>query len=261
MRYPKRPHGRRGWSALVLLLAAAACGGGGALLPTEADTGGVPGQDGAGGDPIDPPVDPGDGGDGGGNDGGGGPVPVSVTVTVDDVGFHPATLAVTAGSTVTWTVLDGRHDVTFTGVSPAGGSIGETREGDSASRTFDAPGTYTYHCVRHADDGETGTVVVEAGGDGGGEGQDPPDPPTSTVTVSTPGNSFSPSTATIGAGGTVDWQISGDRHNVTFTGAAPPGGNIPDTDGQTVSRTFPVAGRFDYFCTRHSGMTGAVVVQ
>jgi plastocyanin len=59
----------------------------------------------------------------------------------------------------------------------------------------------------------------------------------------------------------VHWQISGDQHNVTFTGAAPPGGNIPNTEGQTVAREFPVAGRFDYFCTRHSGMTGAVVVQ
>ena len=57
------------------------------------------------------------------------------------------------------------------------------------------------------------------------------------------------------------WQISGATHNVTFTGASPAGGNIPDTGpGNTVSRTFDGAGSYAYQCTRHSGMTGVVVV-
>jgi plastocyanin len=79
--------------------------------------------------------------------------------------------------------------------------------------------------------------------------------------VRTVGDSFSPNSVTIAAGGTVAWTISGDDHNVTFTGAAPPGGNIPTTGSGTISRSFPTAGRYDYFCTRHSGMTGAVTVQ
>jgi plastocyanin len=68
---------------------------------------------------------------------------------------------------------------------------------------------------------------------------------------------------TIATGGTVIWQFTGsNRHNVTFSGAAPTGGNIPDTDaGGTASRTFPTAGTYSYSCTRHSGMNGTVVVQ
>jgi plastocyanin len=66
----------------------------------------------------------------------------------------------------------------------------------------------------------------------------------------------------IAAGGSVTWQFSGARHNVTFTGAAPTGGNIPDqTPGASVSRTFPLRGTYDYACTNHSGMTGRVTVQ
>jgi plastocyanin len=89
----------------------------------------------------------------------------------------------------------------------------------------------------------------------------PPPPPTSSVTVTTPGTSFSPQTVTIAPGGSVTWQISGARHNVTFSGAAPTGGNVPDTENGSATRTFPNAGTYDYQCTRHNGMTGRVVVQ
>ena len=86
-------------------------------------------------------------------------------------------------------------------------------------------------------------------------------PTPASVTVTTPGNSFAPTTVTVPTGGTVTWQFSG-THNVTFGAAAPAGGNIPDqTAGNAVSRTFATAGNFDYQCTRHSGMTGRVVVQ
>lgn len=83
----------------------------------------------------------------------------------------------------------------------------------------------------------------------------------SSVTVTTPGNTFAPAVAAIPVGGTVIWQFSG-THNVTFGGAVPTGGNIPDqAAGNAVSRTFGAAGNFDYQCTRHNGMTGRVVVQ
>ncbi len=86
-------------------------------------------------------------------------------------------------------------------------------------------------------------------------------PTSSSATVTTPGNSFAPSSTTIPVGGTVTWQFSG-THNVTFGAAAPAGGNIPDqTAGNAVSRTFGTAGTYDYQCTRHNGMTGQVMVQ
>ena len=114
-----------------------------------------------------------------------------------------------------------------------------------------APGTATITAsvtsggVTHA---ATATVTVSV-------------PTATSVTVTTPGNSFAPAVATIPVGGTVTWQFSG-THNVTFGAAAPAGGNIPDqASGNAVSRTFGTAGDFDYQCTRHNGMTGRVVVQ
>ena len=82
------------------------------------------------------------------------------------------------------------------------------------------------------------------------------------ATVTTPNQTFSPPTVTIAPGGQVTWQFSGSTHNVTFTGAAPAGGNIPDVQpGNAVSRTFATVGNYPYQCTRHNGMTGTVVVQ
>lgn len=82
------------------------------------------------------------------------------------------------------------------------------------------------------------------------------------VTVTTPNNTFSPSSVTIAPGGAVTWQFSGATHNVTFSGPGPTGGNIPDqAPGNSVARTFATAGTYAYQCTRHSGMTGSVLVQ
>ncbi|MDH4347298.1 MAG: plastocyanin/azurin family copper-binding protein, partial [Gemmatimonadota bacterium] len=94
----------------------------------------------------------------------------------------------------------------------------------------------------------TATIIVSA-------------PVPGSVTVTTPNLTFSPSSVTIATGGTVTWQFSGNTHNVTFTGAAPAGGNIPDQPaGSSQSRTFTASGNFAYVCTRHNGMTGTVVV-
>ena len=86
-------------------------------------------------------------------------------------------------------------------------------------------------------------------------------PSASNVTVTTPGESFSPQAVNITPGSTVTWQFSGSRHNVTFGSLQPAGGNIPDTDsGNSASRVFATAGTYDYQCTRHDGMTGQVIV-
>lgn len=264
--------------------------------------------------------------------------------------FSPASVTITPGGTVTWTMVDDEHDVTWTGAAPPGGNIPKMDDGESVSRTFPTAGTYTYRCARHENHNETGTVVVQGGtssavftsvsvvpgapsvavrgtaqllatpldqngrpmtglpaatwttsdaalatvsGTGvvtgvaagsatitasitsGGvtrtasttvtvtPGTTPPPPPpgSSTATVTTPGETFAPQTVTITTGGTVTWQISGATHNVTFSGAAPAGGNIPDTRSGTFARQFTTAGSYDYTCTRHSGMQGRVVVQ
>ena len=87
-------------------------------------------------------------------------------------------------------------------------------------------------------------------------------PPPGSNVVTTPGTSFLPKSITISINDSVTWRFSGAVHNVTFNGAAPPAGNIPDQQaGNAVSRTFTTAGTFDYECTRHGGMTGTVIVQ
>jgi plastocyanin len=68
-------------------------------------------------------------------------------VTIKDFAFHPKTLEISAGSTVTWTNADGdTHTVTSSNgafTSPALDS------GETFSQTFTAPGTYNYFCALH----------------------------------------------------------------------------------------------------------------
>jgi plastocyanin len=277
------------------------------------------------------------------------PLPTTASVQALRAGFSPSSVTIAVGGTVTWTMADDDHTVTFTGNAPAGGSIPRTEEGSTASRTFAAAGVYGYRCDRHDETGTVevrtqttntnpvftsltlspstgsvqvgstlaltatprdqlgnamtglgtpqfstssaamatvsatgavtgvaaGTATITATLASGGTTRTatatitvtttapPPPPPDnpSTATVATPGESFSPQTVTISAGGSVTWNISGATHNVTFSGAAPLGGNIPDTRAGSATRTFPTAGTYSYQCTRHGGMTGQVVVQ
>jgi plastocyanin len=281
--------------------------------------------------------------------------PTSATVQGVEDAFSPSAVTITPGGTVTWTMVDEEHDVTWTGAAPPGGNTGRIDDDEAVSRTFPTAGTFTYTCNRH--DGEHGgTVTVQGGGTGetpvltsvvisppspsvatgatvqltatpldqggrtmtglaaaqwstadatkatvsatglvtgvaagtvgitaritqggttreatvnvtvGGTTTTPPDPPIGpplTATVTTPGESFSPAAVTIRTGGTVTWQFTGStRHNVTFNGTAPTGGNIPDTNaGGSAQRTFATAGTYNYTCTRHDGMNGSVTVQ
>jgi plastocyanin len=168
-------------------------------------------------------------------------------------------VTVAATGTVTWQAVDDRHEIVFVGTAPSGGDIGELDEGSSASRTFTTAGTYEYECLRHRDKGMRGTVVVQSPSAGS---PPPPAPGGSTATVTTPNETFSPADVVIPVNGTVSWQFSGARHNVTFQGTAPPGGNVPDQDaGTSASRTFTAAGTYNYLCSRHAGMNGRVTVQ
>ncbi|HLM66125.1 MAG TPA: Ig-like domain-containing protein [Longimicrobium sp.] len=276
--------------------------------------------------------------------------PSTATVQGVEDAFSPSAVTVAAGGTVTWTMVDEEHDVTWTGAAPTGGNIGRIDRGQSVSRTFPGAGTFAYTCARH-DGKHGGTVAVQgtaqavftsvqitpasstvavgatvqltatpldqagrampglpaatwttsdatkatvsatgvvSGVAAGtatvtaritqagvtreaaatvtvGGTTTPPAPPAAptTATVTTPGTTFSPANVTIATGGSVTWQFTGStRHNVTFSGTAPTGGNIPDTDaGGSASRTFGAAGTYSYTCTRHAGMNGTVVVQ
>ena len=87
-----------------------------------------------------------------------------------------------------------------------------------------------------------------------------PEPPV--VDVYTPGNTFSPFSATIAVGGVVRFHIFGDEHNVIFepnTPGAPANVNI--VRDVVVERTFAAVGDFPYSCTVHPGMTGEIVVR
>lgn len=86
--------------------------------------------------------------------------------------------------------------------------------------------------------------------------------PAPIVDVFTPGNSFSPFSATVTVGGTVRFNIFGDDHDVDFTGSATgrPEDIIVVRD-TVVSRTFSTKGTFPYACNVHPGMNGQVIVQ
>jgi plastocyanin len=241
----------RRWGRATLLVSAAAmlhaCGGGGAAPlsePNPPDTGTPP----TGTPPATPPTAPPPA------------APSAVTVTTPDRTFAPAAVTIGANGTVTWQAAGDRHEIVFVGAAPAGGNIGELEPGSSASRTFTTAGTYEYECLRHRDKGMRGTVVVQ----GSSAAAPPPTAPPSgsAATVTTPSATFSPADVTIPIGGSITWQFSEARHNVTFQGAAPTGGNVPDQEpGTSASRTFTAAGTYSYVCTRHSGMAGRVTVQ
>lgn len=118
------------------------------------------------------------------------------------------------------------------------------------------------------------TAIIACGGGGAvvdpgpgettppGETAPPLAPPGATnAVVTTPNLTFAPRTLTVTPGTTVTWRFSDARHNVIFGALKPSGGDVPDTEpGGTAARTFSTAGTFDYQCSRHSGMTGQVLV-
>lgn len=64
-------------------------------------------------------------------------------VKISGFAFSPATLAIKAGTTVTWTNLDAApHTVTGSG----GFLSGQIGQGGTYTYTFTAPGTYEYGC-------------------------------------------------------------------------------------------------------------------
>lgn len=82
------------------------------------------------------------------------------SVTINNYTFTPRSIAVTPGSTVTWTnrQADDNHTVTADKGSFDTGVI--AKNGGSATLTFATAGTFAYHCKIHPS--MHGTVVVSA---------------------------------------------------------------------------------------------------
>lgn len=79
-------------------------------------------------------------------------------VFIQGMAFSPATLTVTAGTTVKWTNKDGvTHTVTSDNTLFDSGNV---LPNGIYSYTFSTAGTYTYHCSIHTS--MKGTVVVTA---------------------------------------------------------------------------------------------------
>ena len=78
-------------------------------------------------------------------------------VRIINMAFSPATLTVTAGTTVTWVNRDAdAHSVESRDKGFTSSPLLNT--GDKYSYTFTTPGTYAYYCAVHAS--MTGKIVV-----------------------------------------------------------------------------------------------------
>jgi plastocyanin len=128
----------------ILLGALAACSG--SSSPTTPTTPSQPG-----------------GGTTGGTAGGTGGGTSAPQVSVMNNFYQPANISVTAGTTVTWTWASGgvSHSVTFDDGS--GGS--QIQGSGSFNRTFNAAGSFAYHCLVHGQ-AMAGTVTVTAASTG-----------------------------------------------------------------------------------------------
>lgn len=81
------------------------------------------------------------------------------TVTLSNNMFAPKTVTIKKGDSVTWSAKDGAHTVKADNGSFQSGTI---TAGKNFSHTFDAPGTYGYHCTFHGSPGHdmAGKVIV-----------------------------------------------------------------------------------------------------
>ena len=91
-----------------------------------------------------------------------------------------------------------------------------------------------------------------------------PTPSVATATVqATPAIQFTPSVVNLQVGGTVTFVFGAVDHNLYFDNApaGAPANIATATSNASVTRVFPIAGRFAYNCHIHPGMTGTIIVQ
>lgn len=81
-------------------------------------------------------------------------------VAIRNAAFHPATLRVPSGTTITWVNCEETGDAPHTSESDAGEWTSPLlASGDMYTRTFGEAGTYPYHCGPHPF--MTATIIVE----------------------------------------------------------------------------------------------------
>jgi plastocyanin len=79
------------------------------------------------------------------------------TVTLKNFRFHPGSLTINRGDTVTWAWHDGgenEHNVTFHGFHS------RTQTSGSYTVRFTRTGTFAYRCTIHASEGMRGKITV-----------------------------------------------------------------------------------------------------
>ncbi len=187
------------------------------------------------------------------------PAPASGDVSVVDFAYEPASLSVTAGTTVVWA----NNGAALHTVTARTGNFdsGLMSAGDTFARTFENPGTYEYFCTLHP--GMVGTVAVT---DGSGDAPPPlppadPPPPPSPVAgdLTIVDFAYAPRDIEVAPGTTLTWANNGVAlHTVTARSGLFDSGLM--ASGTTFSYTFTEAGTYQYFCTLHPDMTGTVIV-
>jgi plastocyanin len=155
-------------------------------------------------------------------------------------------------STVTFVNEDSSiHTVT---ASDRSFDSGDIKAGGSWTYNFQTPGNYSYYCKYHS--WMKGTISVRSGGPTGVQ---------VTIPAGTGSNNqqtYQPSTITvvIGVNNTVTWvNNDGVPHTVTASDSSFDSG--PLEAGGTWSHTFTAVGTYQYFCSYHSWMKGAVDVK
>lgn len=77
------------------------------------------------------------------------------TVVLKDIRFHPGTLSIRRGDSVTWQWRDHTdHNVTFKGFHS------KTKETGSYTIRFTHSGSFSYHCTIHVAEGMRGKIIV-----------------------------------------------------------------------------------------------------
>ena len=78
------------------------------------------------------------------------------TVTLSHIRYHPGTLSIKRGDTVTWEWRDKGHEHNVTGK----GFKSKTMTKGSFGVRFTRAGTFNYHCTIHVSEGMRGSIVV-----------------------------------------------------------------------------------------------------
>lgn len=187
-----------------------------------------------------------------------GPIPSGTTVIdiLDDDGYTPPRVEVDAGASVTF--VNQHHDEhTATGSAFDTGII---EPGDTATLTFDTPGTFAFACIFHAE--MTGTIGVR---DASGvvPSPTPPSsaPPASAAVteVAIVDFAFEPTESVVAVGTTVAWTVTqASPHTVTAVDESFDSG-ILDVGGR-YEHTFLDPGTFAYVCRLHPQMQATIVV-